>query len=297
MGKESFAVGVSYTLLSAVGLAFTGLFGKLGGSEFSLEALIFWRFLASFIFCALFLGLIGKLHHVFSFQNPKIHFLRAFFVLGAQYSFYYYIQKVTLMNGMVLLSMGPLFIPMIEWIVLRNKIGKSTWAGLIVSCIGMICVLQPDKGIFTLLSLIGILAGFCQGCSQVVFGLSTKSERSDLSILYLFFLCMAFSLVPFLFSDGSWGIGKAEVWSPFLIVIGMGASSVLNQLARAVAYMHGTPSRLATFLYFAILLAAIFDWLIFGKIPNTLSAIGAILVVGGGLLKIYLRAWILKRKS
>lgn len=297
MSKESFATGVSYTLLSAVGLSLVGLFGKLGAFEFTLDALIFWRFAAAFILCTAFLGLMGKLQDVFSISNPKIHFLRAFFVLGAQYSFYYYIQRESLLNGMVLLSLGPLFIPIIERIVLRSKIGKSTWVGLIVSFIGMLCVLQPDAGIFSLVSLIGVLAGLCQGCSQVVFGMSTKTERSDLSTLYLFFLCMVFSVIPYLFTESTWVQGKMEYMAGIFIVLGMGAASVLNQLSRAVAYMHGTPSRLATFLYFSILLGGIFDWLIFKNIPNLLSVIGAILVIAGGLLKIYLRAWILKRKA
>lgn len=296
MRKESFAVGVSFTLLSATGLSLVGLMGKLGTAEFTLQGLIFWRFVVSFVFCALFLWLLGEFHHVFPIRRPKIHLIRAFFVLGAQYSFYYYIQKESLLNGMVLLSLGPLFIPIIEWIWVRTKIGISTWVSLIVSFFGMLCVLQPDTGIFSYVSFIGVLAGLCQGCSQVVFGMSVKDERSDLSVLYLFLICAAISFIPFLFSH-TFIAGKEEFSNSSLIILGVAIASVLNQYARAVAYRHGTPSRLATFLYFSIILGGVWDWLVFDRIPNTLSLIGAVLVILGGVLKIYIRALILKGKS
>lgn len=296
MKKESFATGVIFTLISALGLSLVGLFGKLGAYEFSLEALIFWRFFAAFLLCAGFLCLMGKLRKVSLFKNFKIHCLRAFFVLVAQYSFYYYIQKDSLMNGLVLLSLGSLFIPVIEWMVLHRKIGKSTWIGLIVSFVGVLFVLQPDSGIFSILSLVGILSGLCQGCSQVVFGVTTQEEQPDLSILYMFFLCMGISWIPYLFSEHTSAQGTRESWIWLFFIVGMGAASVLNQLARAVGYMHGTPSRLATFLYFAVVLGGIFDWAFFDRIPNVLSFVGVILVVTGGILKIYLRGLILKGK-
>jgi drug/metabolite transporter (DMT)-like permease len=295
MKKESFAAGVSYMLLSATGLSLVGLFGKLGIPLFSLEAIIFWRYVSGVVLCLGFLWLTGRLNGLLSFRNPKLQLLRAVFVLGAQYSFYYYIQKDTLLNGMVLLSLGPLFIPLIEWMVFRSPIGKSTWVGLIVSFIGMLCVLQPSAGIFSLLGLIGMLAGLCQGCSQVVFGLSAKNERTDLSVLYTFVLCLILSFIPYLFTGD-----VKETASPLFlvwIVLGMGAASVLNQLARAWAYQHGTPSRLSTFLYFSILLGGLFDWLIFHHPPNALSVIGAALVIAGGVLKIYLRSLILRGRG
>jgi drug/metabolite transporter (DMT)-like permease len=193
--------------------------------------------------------------------------------------------------------MGPLFIPIIEWAVLRNKVGISTWVGVVVSFIGLIFVLQPDEGIFSFLSLIGLLSGLSQGASQVVFGINSKAERGDLGVLYLFLLVSIISLIPYLFIHSTWVPGQE--WSHWIILLLLfiGISSTCNQMARAVAYQHGTPSRLSSFLYFSIVLAAFLDWAIYDKIPNELSIIGACLVILGGLLKIYLRAQILKNKA
>lgn len=227
--------------------------------------------------------------------NFKMHLLRAFFVLTAQYCFYYYLHLNTLLNAVVLLNLGPLFIPIIEWGILRHKVGKSTWIGIVVSFIGMLCVIQPDKGIFSLISLIGILAGVSQGASQVVMGINSKTERSDLSVLYLFFICMTISAVPYLFIHGTW-LEHTSAKEGMFLVFFLAVASIANQLCRAMAYQHGTPSMLSSFLYFSVLVAGIVDWAVFDTIPNFLSAVGACLVVLGGVLKIYIRAVILGKK-
>lgn len=299
-------------LLSATGLSVVGLLGKLGLGKLSLTGLIFWRFFASFIICLLFVHLTGRLKSgadaAGEFQKLArgskspfmagwgIHLLRAFFVLSAQYSFFYYIQHNPLMNGMVLLNTGPLLIPLIEWGVMRNKVGRSTWIGVIVSFVGVLCVLQPDSGIFSLMSLVGLFAGISQGASQVVFGITAKSENPDLSVLYLFFFSALLSLVPYLLLAPSWVIGKEGSGLALLLILSLGVASVCNQIFRAVAYQHGTPSRLSPFFYVSVLLGGLFDWTFFGNIPNTLSLIGAGLVILGGVLKICLRFSILRSK-
>jgi len=296
MTKESFAAGIFYTLLAAAGTSLVGLLGKLGGIDWSLDALIFWRYVAATSIYATTLLYLGLLRNAFSSGSAKLHFLRAFFVLGSQYSFYYYIQTNPLLNGLVLLSLGPLFIPFIEWIVTRNRIGKSTWVGLSVSFLGMLLVLQPDKQIFTFVSLVGVLSGFCQGCSQVVFAMTTKGERPEISILNMLFLCTIFSFIPYLAFESPHVTTKYYAPMAIALVVGMGLATALNQLARTAAYKHGTPSRLATFMYFSILLGGIYDWAIFHRAPNMLSVIGALLVITGGALKIFLRRHYLKKR-
>jgi drug/metabolite transporter (DMT)-like permease len=296
MRKESFAIGVTFTVLSGAGIALVGLLGKLGGQEWSLQALIFWRYAAAATICTFTLWAFKRLHHIFSPGNWKLHFLRASFVLIAQYSFYYYIQRNPLLNGLVLLSLGPLFTPIIEWVATRNRIGKSTWIGLIISFLGMLLVLQPDSRIFSFISLVGILSGLSQGCSQVVFAMSAKNEKTGQSILSMFLLCAGFSLIPYLAAHTPHTTATFYAPTAILLVLGMAAATMLNQFARVTAYKHGTPSRLATFTYFSIVLGGIFDWLIFNQVPNTLSIIGAALVIAGGISKIYFRRHFLRKK-
>ena len=285
--KESFATGVSFMLLSAAGLSLTGLFGKLGQDLFYLAPLVFWRYFSAAILCALLLLFMGELHHVFKKKNFKLHLLRAFFVLSAQYSFYYYLQRDNLLNATVLLNLGPLFIPVIEWGIMKKKVGKSSWIGVVVSLIGAVLILQPDKGIFSLTSCIGLFSGISQGASQVVFGINSKEEKADQGILILFILCALFSSIPYLVEDATWATTPNWTWAAILIGC-LAIASMGSQLFRAFAYQHATPSRLASFFYLSVILAGFWDWAVFNHTPNLLSLVGALLVILGGILKIWL---------
>ena len=298
MKEKSFGLGVVFMLSSAASLSLVGLLGKLGLNSLSLTSLIFWRYFGAFILCLILVKCMGKLRirHL-SFSQFKLHFLRAFLVLGAQYTFFYYADKSTLLNATVLLNTGPIFISLIDWGVLRKKTGKSTWVGVLISFIGILCLLHPNKEIFSVLGLVGLFSGAFQGASQVVFGLSSQTEKSDLSVLYLIFTCSLLSLVPALLVDKSLGLESQPNISMVWMFLGLGLVTALNQIFRAEAYRHSSPSSLSTFLYFSVLLAGLWDWLFFSRTPSLLSFFGAFLVVAGGGAKVYLRHRILQKKE
>jgi len=293
MGTKDFMTGVFYMLLSATGLSIVGLFGKLAEEDMSLSALVFFRFFSAFIVCFLFYACIGRLKKDFNSYPIKSNLLRVFLVLGAQYSFYYYIQKSSLMNGMALLNTGPLFIPFYEKIFLGRRIGRSTWISIVVSFIGVMLILQPDSGIFSIAGLIGLSAGLFQAGSQMIFGVNARGENIELSVLVIFALCATVSFFPFILLPNIASAPSFE--SPYILFLigGLAVGSILNQLYRAEAYKYSTPSRLASFLYFSVVMAGLYDWIIFKSPPNLLSCIGAVLVILGGILKIVLRHKIL----
>lgn len=297
MKSESFYKGIGYMLLSATGMSLVGLFGKLGLADFTVSALIFWRFLASFLLFFLALLATGRLEGIFDFEAVKIQVLRAFFVLSAQYCFFYYLEQNTLLNASALLNTGPIFISLIDWAILRHKVGRSSWIGCVVAFVGAIFILRPDAGIFSLVSLVGLLSGVSQGASQVVFGLAAHEKRPYIGVLHLFALCSLLSLFPFLFFHTEMVEGKQFAGFDLLWIFCIGVGSISNQLFRADAYRYSTPSRLSPFLYFTVLLAGIWDWVFFGKTPDFFSILGTVLVVLGGLIKIYLRKIILEKEK
>lgn len=284
-------------LLSATGMSLIGLFGKLGIEDFTVSALIFWRFSVSFVLFFLALLALGRLEGILHFGSIKIQVLRAFFVLSAQYCFFYYFEQNSLLNASALLNTGPIFISIIDWAILRKKVGRSSWIGSIIAFVGAILILRPDAGIFSFMSLIGLLSGLSQGASQIVFGISAQERKPHIGVLHLFALCTFLSLFPFLFFHTEMVAGKRFAEFDLLWILCLGAASISNQLFRSDAYRHATPSRLSPFLYFSVLLAGVWDWVVFGKTPGFLSILGTALIVLGGLLKIYLRNRILQKQK
>jgi drug/metabolite transporter (DMT)-like permease len=119
--------------------------------------------------------------------------LRCLCVLTSQYGIAYYMTKHTLLNGTVLLNSAPLFIPLLEWIFLGHRPGKSTIVGALVAFLGVLLVLKPDRSLFTALVGVGLLAALGQAGSQVLYGLKSKSENLLASLFYLFLFTTLFA--------------------------------------------------------------------------------------------------------
>ena len=284
MKKDSFIHSILYMIASATSLSLVGLFGRIGFASFSLPTILLVRFLGSFLISSVLVFFFKQ------WEKPKFNLIRknairAFFVLGSQYSFFYYIQKDSLMNATALLNTGPFFVPLIAWTIFREKIDRATWIGLSISFIGVLCIIQPESSLFSWSSLIGLFAGFCQGISQVLFGLHAKEKKSYLNIFYLFLFCSIGAFIPYAFWDLCCDLPKHFLWTNVLLFVFLGIASVCNQSFRAAAYKIDKPSRLSAFLYFSVLFSGVLDWVVFHKGPNLLSFLGAFLIVSGGTLK------------
>ena len=296
MDKTSFRKGTEFTLLSASALSLVGLFAKLGSADLPVSALIFWRFLIASLLYFITLWMLGRLKDPFHFKF-KDQALRALFVLSAQYCFFYYLKKDTLLNASALLNTGPMFISIIEWGILRQKVGVSSWIGSSVAFVGALFILQPDISILSWMSLIGLLSGLSQGASQVQLGRTICKERAEIDLLHLLTTCTLFSSIPFALFHESVMPGVQFSQIDLIWLGGLGVMTILNQLFRGRAYQYATPSRVSSFLYFSVLLAGVWDWTIFGNTPDLFSGLGASLIVLGGILKVHIRNRILKKQK
>lgn len=300
--NHSYERGVLWMLLSATCLSLSFLFLEINLTYVNYFLIVFLRFIVP-LFFVIFLILIRKewktLH---SSTHLPLQLLRALCVLVTQYAIAYYISKSTLLNATVLLNASPLFIPLIEWTFQGHRPGKSTILGALIAFFGVILVLQPDRSLFSAMTGVGLLAAASQASSQVLYGLRAKTENTLASLFYLFFFTSLFSLIPYLFAKHlEWGLSnsllKEPDWVLLTMVLAMGIATVLNQYFRGLAYRCGRPSTLSTFLYFSVFVSALCDWFIFKELPTLLSFVGACLIVLGGIVKIFLRAHILKKEK
>lgn len=300
---RSFSWGVTWMLLSATFLSVSFLFLKINLTYINYFLLLFLRFLIPLLFVVITLTISWNWKQMLSLAYLPLQLSRCLCVLVAQYAIAFYIAKSNILNATVLLNASPLFIPFIEWGFLGHRPGKSTIISALLSFIGVILILQPGRSLFSLLSGVGLLAALGQAGSQVLYGLKSKNEHPLTSLFYLFFFATFVSGIIFLFADGEKIIKSfPKEWEdPKLIisitVLMMALGTLFNQFFRGLAYRSSRPSTLATFLYFSVFVSAFFDWIVYKKTPTILVIIGSLLIIAGGILKIFLRAKILKKRN
>jgi drug/metabolite transporter (DMT)-like permease len=90
--------------------------------------------------------------------------------------------------------------------------------------------------------------------------------------------------LPFVWEQTVTALEQLRRWQTLAVVIGLGIFGVLNQYAKSVAYHNvRNPANLGPFLYLSLVAAAIFDWLLYGQVPNTETLVGGILILASAL--------------
>lgn len=84
-----------------------------------------------------------------------MHTWRSLVGLAAMYGFFYAIANLKLSNAMVFSYSSPIFIPLIAWLFLKEKITKSMIFAAVIGLVGVLFVAKPDQGLFNALSFIG----------------------------------------------------------------------------------------------------------------------------------------------
>jgi drug/metabolite transporter (DMT)-like permease len=72
----------------------------------------------------------------------------------------------------------------------------------------------------------------------------------------------------------------AQIWT----LVGAGAMAALGQFGVTAAYRFAEPRAIAAWDYTNILFAALFGLLLFGQIPDVLSAVGFVAIVASALM-------------
>jgi drug/metabolite transporter (DMT)-like permease len=235
---------------------------------------VFFRNLVALLVLAPF-ALRGGLAGLRTSRFPE-HLLRTVAGLSSMYCAFYAIGHLPLADALLLSYTLPLFIPLVEWVWLKQPMPRAMGAPLAVGFAGVLLVLKPGVGLYQSASLVGVAGGMLGAIAQTGIRRMTVSEPTVRIVFYFSRLCTLASAVPLGF-----------VWvNPGLPLLGllalMGTCAVGGQLLLTRAYAYAPAAQVGAFIYVAVIFAMLFDWIGRGKLPDATSLAGAVLICGGG---------------
>lgn len=190
------------------------------------------------------------------------------------------VQRISLVNTVLLSNSAPLFIPLIIWLWRGVKIQKGLWLGIIIGFIGIAFILRPTGEIINLGALFGIGAAICLSVSAIAKRRLVKTEPIP-TILFYYFLITTFLSIPFSFE--TWRYLTKE--SLILLCI-IGILFTIGQILFLKALKYEKPSYLSAFNYSAVVYGAFLQWIIWGNFPDWCTFMGIVVVCTGGILTI-----------
>ncbi len=193
---------------------------------------------------------------------------------------FYAVDKLGLADANILNKLSPFFAIILSVFLLKEKVNVVEWASVIIAFIGAAFVIKPSLEITSLYGLVGLLGGLGAGIAYAfVRKLGQSGERGP--VIVMFFSCFS-SIVtlPFL-------IAYYEPMSvrQLLTLLAAGCCATGGQLCITKAYTKSPAKEISVFDYTQIVFAAIWGFMFFAEIPDVLSIVGYVIIIGIAIFK------------
>lgn len=271
--------GVTCVLLEALGFSIMSTAIKLTGERIPVFEKALFRNLVAMIFAFI----VMKTGHE-SFRPKKGNltglFMRSIFGTLGIFCNFYACSVLLLANANMLNKLAPFFSIIFSIFLLREKPQKVQILGVIIAFTGMLCIVQPGEfasGDFVP-SVIGALGGASAGFAYTwVRKLGLHGENGTL-IVFFFSVFSTFACLPLAIMNY---VQPTATELCFLVLTGLGA--MMGQIFVTKAYYYAPAREISVYDYTQVIFAGFFGWILFGEVPDALSVLGYVLIIGAGV--------------
>jgi drug/metabolite transporter (DMT)-like permease len=202
-----------------------------------------------------------------------MHTWRSIVGLAAMYGFFYAIAHLKLSNAMVFTYSSPIFIPVIAWLFLKEKITIAMLCAAVLGFIGVFCVAKPDQGLLNWISVIGIASSLLASMAFVTVRALTQTEPPERIVFYFCLIGSALSVIPMLWMWRTYHLKE------LLFLIGAGILANVSQIFMSHAYRLAPAGQIAPVNYMAIIFAGVWGFLLWNEVPDLYSVIGFCIIL------------------
>lgn len=202
-----------------------------------------------------------------------MHSWRSIVGLAAMYGFFYAIAHLKLSNAMVFTYSSPIFIPVIAWLCLKEKITIAMLCAAGLGFIGVFCVAKPDQGLLNWISVIGIASSLLASMAFVTVRALTQTEPPERIVFYFCLIGSALSVIPMFWMWRTYHVKE------LLFLIGAGILANVSQIFMSHAYRLAPAGQIAPVNYMAIIFAGVWGFLLWNEVPDLYSVIGFCIIL------------------
>jgi drug/metabolite transporter (DMT)-like permease len=276
---ENLVLGAVLTTAAFFCVALVGALAKVSGQYTSTGVLLLFQNMIGLLF-VIPVALRGGGWSSLRTARFPLHVLRAATGTACWYALFFAITQIPLANATLLTYSAPLWMPLIAWVVTRQRVAGATWVGACIGFVGIMFVLQPQGHGFSAgeaVALAGALFLAVAMMSVRWLGATEPMTR----VLFYYFLLSTVLAVPIAVFD--WQPIPAGAWG---WLIGIGFAQLFSQTIVVLAYRYAPAEKVGPFIYSVILFTALIDWIVWNHPPTPFTYLGMALVIGGGLVAV-----------
>lgn len=270
--------GILYIILSSLAFCTMNLFSKLAVGATVYQKTFLSNFVATIIICAIIYR--NKYSFIGKKENRKYLLLRGIMGTISILTLYYSLDFLLLADSTMLSKLSPFFTIIFSFLILKEKISKKQLAFLIIAFIGSIFIIKPQFDSSIIPSLLGVIAALTAGVAYTM--IRVLGDKENFFTIILSFTGIAtITMFPSMFIHTE---GLTLINLTYLILAGL--CFTLGQLFLTLAYKNAPASEISMYDYVGLLFAAFYGIILFKEVPDLLSIIGYIVIIGASILNI-----------
>ncbi len=205
-------------------------------------------------------------------RRPVFHFTRSTFNFVGMVMWFWALTHVELAKGIAIHFTMPLFIALLAWLFLKERIDARRGVAMLVGFAGVLVILRPGM-IEIGLPEMAILGSAALYAGAVIFLKIIVREESAFAVTFYTNLFM-----------GLWCIAPAAYyWAPItfddaLPILGLGVCGLMAPFLVAIALKRADASLIGAFDFLRLPFTAVFGFALFGEIPDVFVWIGAAII-------------------
>jgi len=186
--------------------------------------------------------------------------------------------KIPLGDAVTLTSVGPVFVVLLSWPLLKERVGKLVYGAVPIAFGGILLVVKPSFHVAMTLAAVAIAGSFFYSLAMISLRQIGPNESGEAVVLYF---SLFGTLVMTCISIPVWKTPDA-ISGLFLVLTGL--TGGFAQLAMTRAYSLDRAARISALSYLCIIFTNLFAIPVFGSLPGFWQIIGSGLVILSGLI-------------
>jgi drug/metabolite transporter (DMT)-like permease len=270
-----------WMLVAALGFAIMGVLVKIGAAKFSSAELVFYRSV---------FGLLAIYAYIFAKKLPlktpvmAKQMSRALVGFASLVLFFYAIAHLHLATAITLNYTSPLFLALFMPFMLHEKPKSTLYIAVALGFIGVVLLLKPTlQNDDALAGALGLASGVGAAIAYIhVKQLGNVNEPDWRTVFY-------FTLVSSI-GAGAWMLLQQftpVTWQDLPLLLGLGVSATIAQLAMTRAYRTGNTLTVASLAYVTVVLASLFGVLLWQEQLSLSEWLAIGLIILSGIISVH----------
>lgn len=270
-------MGILFMCLTGTFFPIMNGIAKLMSRDYTSEQVVWARTVSHLVF-VLILFMPKSGWRIVLTRRPGVQFTRSCLLMGSTFLFFTAIKSVPIAQAAAISFTAPLIVVLLAGPMLGETIRLSHAMAVLVGFVGVLVVIRPGGELFQWASLLIVGSACCFAIYQILTRRVAGVDSPETSVVYsaLVGSVLMSAIVPF-----SWR--TPDTSTDVLLLGSLGVFGGLGHYCVARAMTCAPANFLAPFQYWQMIGSVAVGYLLFAEIPDTLTWIGASLVIAAGI--------------